>query len=225
MKATIRDGTGEMPVASMPRTFSSSMPMTAKVWAIRVVSLCVASCRIAPIRRCNRISRVFALRQLADRRRLRASALLARRNRQCRSMGLRAIDCLACRERCQCAHAQVNADHGLRMHDRLHVISPDLQGDEQRGVLAANRGPLQRARKPHGLAHARPADEREPDPLAIRSEREPAIREFLRHADAIVVAFCLSDQFCDHGPFATLIAFRGGDALPIDSLPMSYRVF
>jgi hypothetical protein len=66
MKATIRDGAGEMPVASMPRTFCSSMPMTAKVWAIRVVSLCVASRRIAPIRRCNRISRVFALRQLAD---------------------------------------------------------------------------------------------------------------------------------------------------------------
>jgi hypothetical protein len=78
------------------------------------------------------------------------------------------------------------------MHDRLHVISLDLQGDEPPAVLAGNRGPLQRARKPHGLAHAHPADDREPDPLAIRPERACLIGRTERRLDfnaGILAAF------------------------------------
>src|SRR5215831_16320340 len=66
---------------TMPLTFKSSMPITAKVLVIRVVSLCRLSRRIAAIRRCSRPSRAFAFLALREPRRLRAIALFARRSR------------------------------------------------------------------------------------------------------------------------------------------------
>jgi hypothetical protein len=65
----------------MPRTFKSSMPITLNVFVNRVVSLWVASRRILAMRAWSRASRCFAFLKLAEPRRLRASALLARRSR------------------------------------------------------------------------------------------------------------------------------------------------
>jgi len=66
---------------AMPFTFRSSMPMALNVLASRVVSLCAASVRTLAMRAWMRARRAFCLRQLAENRRLRASALLARRSR------------------------------------------------------------------------------------------------------------------------------------------------
>jgi FkbH-like protein len=61
--------------------------------------------------------------------------------------------------------------------------------------------------------------------LTTRRYSEAAIRGFLAREDAVVLAFRLADRFGDHGLVSTLIGFREGDSLRIDSWLMSCRVF
>lgn len=61
--------------------------------------------------------------------------------------------------------------------------------------------------------------------LTTRRYTEAALRGFMDRADAVVLAFRLSDRFGDHGLVSTLIAVQEGEALRIDSWLMSCRVF
>ena len=61
--------------------------------------------------------------------------------------------------------------------------------------------------------------------VTTRRYSEAAIRGFMERNDAIVLVFRLADRFGDHGLVSTLIAFREGDAVRIDSWLMSCRVF
>jgi len=61
--------------------------------------------------------------------------------------------------------------------------------------------------------------------VTTRRYGEAQIRGFLAREDAVVLAFRLADRFGDHGLTSTLVAFREGDALRIDSWLMSCRIF
>jgi FkbH-like protein len=61
--------------------------------------------------------------------------------------------------------------------------------------------------------------------MTTRRYSEAQIRGFLARNDAVVLAFRLADRFGDHGLTSTLIAFKEGDALRIDSWLMSCRIF
>jgi FkbH-like protein len=61
--------------------------------------------------------------------------------------------------------------------------------------------------------------------VTTRRYSEAQIRGFLAREDAVVLAFRLADRFGDHGLTSTLVAFREGDALRIDSWLMSCRIF
>ena len=107
------------------------MPMTAKVLVTRVVNLCVASRRMLAMRRCTRASRALALRALAEPRRLRENALLARRS--CFSATacdfgptmISPVESVA-----SCGHAEINADFSFRLGYGPYIVSLDLQGNE-----------------------------------------------------------------------------------------------
>ena len=62
--------------------------------------------------------------------------------------------------------------------------------------------------------------------LTTRRYSEAAIRGFLAREDAVVLAFRLADRFGDHGLVSTLIGFREGNSLRINSwLHRVRRVF
>jgi FkbH-like protein len=61
--------------------------------------------------------------------------------------------------------------------------------------------------------------------VTTRRYGEAAIRGFMEREDAVVLAFRLADRFGDHGLTSTLVAFREGDAMRIDSWLMSCRIF
>ncbi len=61
--------------------------------------------------------------------------------------------------------------------------------------------------------------------VTTRRYAEADLRRFLGRDDAVVLAFRLSDRFGDHGLTSTLVAFREGEALRIDSWLMSCRIF
>jgi FkbH-like protein len=61
--------------------------------------------------------------------------------------------------------------------------------------------------------------------VTTRRYSEAQLRAFLQRDDAVVLAFRLADRFGDHGLTSTLVAFREGDALRIDSWLMSCRIF
>ena len=61
--------------------------------------------------------------------------------------------------------------------------------------------------------------------VTTRRYGEAQIRAFMDRDDAIVLAFRLADRFGDHGLTSTLIAFREGETIRIDSWLMSCRIF
>jgi FkbH-like protein len=61
--------------------------------------------------------------------------------------------------------------------------------------------------------------------VTTRRYGEAAIRGFLEREDAVVLTFRLLDRFGDHGLTSTLVAFREGETLRIDSWVMSCRIF
>jgi FkbH-like protein len=61
--------------------------------------------------------------------------------------------------------------------------------------------------------------------VTTRRYGEAAIRGFMEREDAVVLAFRLADRFGDHGLTSTLVAFREGDTMRIDSWLMSCRIF
>jgi FkbH-like protein len=61
--------------------------------------------------------------------------------------------------------------------------------------------------------------------LTTRRYSEGSIRGFMDRPDAVMLGFRLTDRFGDHGLTSTLIAFREGDTLRIDSWLMSCRIF
>ena len=61
--------------------------------------------------------------------------------------------------------------------------------------------------------------------LTTRRYSEAQLRAFMTRDDAVLLSFRLRDRFGDHGLTSTLIAFREGDTLRIDSWLMSCRIF